>query len=64
MQTPKCDLVISNCAILPMNNSDLIMNGVIAVKDGRITYVGANKTFEKCGLTSLLRQKEKLQCPA
>ena len=32
MQTPKYDLVISDCAILPMNNSDLIMNGIIAVK--------------------------------
>lgn len=65
MQTPKCDLVISNCAILPMNNSDLIMNGVIAVKDdGRITYVGANKTFEKVRADVAVEAKGKVAMPS
>jgi 5-methylthioadenosine/S-adenosylhomocysteine deaminase len=63
MQTPKSDLAISDCTILPMNNSELIMNGAIAIKDGRITYVGANRTFEKARADVAVEAKGKVAMP-
>ena len=36
----KVDLVIKNCMILPMTDLGAIENGLIAARDGAITYVG------------------------
>lgn len=36
----EADIVIRNCMILPMNNLAIIEKGLIAAKDGAISYVG------------------------
>ncbi|MEM2105847.1 MAG: amidohydrolase [Candidatus Bathyarchaeia archaeon] len=36
----KADILIRGCIILPMNDKRIIKNGALAVKDGKITFVG------------------------
>lgn len=36
----KADILIYRCIILPMNRRDIINNGAIAIKDGKLTFVG------------------------
>ncbi|MEM3694991.1 MAG: amidohydrolase [Candidatus Bathyarchaeia archaeon] len=36
----KADILIRGCIILPMDNKRIIENGALAVKDGKITFVG------------------------
>jgi imidazolonepropionase-like amidohydrolase len=36
----KADILIHGCTILPMNTKDIIKDGAIAIKNGKITFVG------------------------
>ncbi len=36
----KADIIVQGCAILPMDGRGLIEDGALAMKDGRITFVG------------------------
>ncbi|MFW6111024.1 MAG: amidohydrolase [Thermoproteota archaeon] len=40
----RTDLLIENCLIVPMNGEPTLKNGVIAVKNGRISFVGDGST--------------------
>lgn len=40
----KADILITDCAILPMDGQNITENGVLTIKDGRITYVGKGRS--------------------
>ena len=58
----KADVIVSNCIILPMDGKRVIENGALAIKDGKITFVGkssningikAEKTIDRHGKVAL-----------
>ena len=59
----KVDIIIENCMILPMTNKELINTGVIAVKDGRIIYVGKSRRTLRIRAEKKIDGKGKVAIP-
>ncbi len=63
MQSQKCDLLISDCTIIPMNSDGLIKNGFISVRDGKITQIGTSKPHVKVRASITVEAKGKVAMP-
>ncbi|MDH5448509.1 MAG: amidohydrolase [Candidatus Bathyarchaeota archaeon] len=59
----EADIVIRNCMILPMNNLKAVTKGLIAVKDGAISYMGETNDAPKIKAENILEGRGKLAMP-
>ncbi|TET56013.1 amidohydrolase [Candidatus Bathyarchaeota archaeon] len=59
----EADLVIKDCKILPMNNAGIIPKGVIAVKGGKISYVGDSGNAQCIRAEKVLEGHRKVAMP-
>jgi len=59
----EADLIIKKCMILPMSNINVIQNGLIAVKDGAISYMGDITDAPKFKAEKVLEGSGKLVMP-
>jgi len=59
----EADLVIRNCMILPMSKSGIVEKGLIAVRDGVISYVGDAADAPKIKAENMLEGHGKLAMP-
>lgn len=57
------DILIHGCTILPMNRKRSIKNGALAVKDGRITFVGKNASAGRIVAEAKIDAKGKVALP-
>jgi 5-methylthioadenosine/S-adenosylhomocysteine deaminase len=63
MAFEEADIVLKNCMILPMNNLKVVKKGLIAVKDGKISYVGDIIDAPKIKAENTLEGHGKLAMP-
>ena len=59
----KVDVLIDNCGILTMSEAGFIKRGVIAIKDGRIVYVGEKLKAENLKGETTLKGERKIAMP-
>ncbi|MGQ9530900.1 MAG: amidohydrolase [Candidatus Bathycorpusculaceae bacterium] len=59
----KVDILIRGCTILPMNNRNLIENGAIAIKDGKIVFVGKASSAADIRAENRINAKGKVAMP-
>jgi 5-methylthioadenosine/S-adenosylhomocysteine deaminase len=57
------DILIHGCTILPMNRKRSIENGALAVKDGRIAFVGKNASAGRIVAEAKIDAKGKVALP-
>lgn len=55
--------LIQNCTILPMTDKNIIKNGVIAIKNRKIIYVGNQATAPKITTEKIIDAQDKLAMP-
>jgi 5-methylthioadenosine/S-adenosylhomocysteine deaminase len=63
MAIREADIIIDNCMILPMNNTDIIKDGKIAVRDGKIAYIGKAGDIQPFKADKVLEGHKKLVMP-
>ena len=63
MRSEEVDLIIKNCAILPMSRLGMVKEGLIAVKDGAVSYVGDAVSAPELRAENVLEGKGKLAMP-
>ena len=63
MASEEADLFIKNCLILPTSRSEIIKNGMIAVKDGFLSYVGDATNAPKIKAENVLEGHGKIATP-
>jgi 5-methylthioadenosine/S-adenosylhomocysteine deaminase len=59
----KVDILIHGCTILPMNGKYFIENGAIAIKDGKIVFVGKATSATGIKAEKLINAKRKVAMP-
>jgi 5-methylthioadenosine/S-adenosylhomocysteine deaminase len=59
----KVDILIHGCTILPMNGKYFIEDGVIAIKDGKIVFVGKASSATGIKAEKLINAKGKVAMP-
>jgi 5-methylthioadenosine/S-adenosylhomocysteine deaminase len=59
----KADLLIHGCVILPMRGKGLIEDGVIAIKDGKIAFVGRSLSAPQIEAEETIKAKGKVAMP-
>ncbi|MGB9671621.1 MAG: amidohydrolase [Candidatus Bathyarchaeales archaeon] len=59
----KADILISNCIILPMDSKRVIENGALAIKDGKITFVGKSSNANGIKAETLIDGHGKVALP-
>ena len=59
----EANILIQNCAILPMTDKAIIKNGVIATKNNKITYVGKQATAPKITAEKIIDAQDKVAIP-
>ncbi|MGQ9640672.1 MAG: amidohydrolase [Candidatus Bathycorpusculaceae bacterium] len=59
----KADILIKDCMILPMNRESLIEDGLIAIKNGKITFIGKRETAPVIHANIELEAKKKAAIP-
>jgi len=55
--------LIQKCTILPMTDKNIIKNGVIAIKNSKITYVGKQSTAPKITAEKIIDAQDKVAMP-
>jgi 5-methylthioadenosine/S-adenosylhomocysteine deaminase len=59
----KADIIIYGCAILPMNKEDIIDDGLIAIKNGKITFIGKRVSAANMRAEKKINAKNKVAIP-
>ena len=59
----EANILIENCTILPMTDKGIIKNGVIAIKDSKITYVGKQATAPKITAEKIVDAQDMVTIP-
>jgi len=59
----KVDILIHNCTILPMDNRGIIKEGLIAIKDGTMTYAGKEAKTPRVRAEKLIDGRGKVAMP-
>jgi 5-methylthioadenosine/S-adenosylhomocysteine deaminase len=59
----KVDILIKDCIILPMNTKSILENGLIAIKNGKITYIGKRETAPAMKADVEIEAKKKAAIP-
>ncbi len=59
----KADIVIRDCAILPMNSKEYIENGTIAIKNGKIAFVGKSTSASNIQAEKYIHAKNMIAMP-
>ncbi|MDH7607017.1 MAG: amidohydrolase [Candidatus Bathyarchaeota archaeon] len=59
----KADILIRGCAVLPMDGRSLIEDGAIAIKNGRIIFVGKSTSAEGISAEEKIDAKGKVAMP-
>ncbi|MEM2118126.1 MAG: amidohydrolase [Candidatus Bathyarchaeia archaeon] len=59
----KADILIRDCIILPMIKKEIIENGAIAIKNGKITFVGKSAAATSLKAEKEIDAKEKVAMP-
>lgn len=59
----KADILIYGCTILPMNEKRFIQNGVLAIKNGKIIFVGERASANKIQAETKIDAKKKIAMP-
>jgi 5-methylthioadenosine/S-adenosylhomocysteine deaminase len=59
----KADILIKGCTILPINREDLIEDGLIAIKNNKITFIGKRETAPAIKADIELDAKKKAAIP-
>lgn len=63
MNFDQVDLIIRDCTILPLANMEIINDGLIAIKDGKISYVGKVVNAPEMTAENVLESQGKLAMP-
>lgn len=63
MAIREADIIIENCIILPMDNTDIIKEGKIAIRDGKISYIGKTTDTQPIKADKVLEGHRKLAMP-
>jgi 5-methylthioadenosine/S-adenosylhomocysteine deaminase len=59
----KADILIHECTILPMNDKGFIKDGTLAIKDGKITFVGKSESAAGIEAEIQIDAKDKAALP-
>jgi 5-methylthioadenosine/S-adenosylhomocysteine deaminase len=59
----KADILIYGCTILPMNGKRLIQDGALAIKNGKIIFVGKRASANKIQVELKIHAKKKIAMP-
>lgn len=59
----KADILIHDCTIVPMNREELIKDGIIAIKDNKIAFVGKRSNSTNIHAEKNLNAKGKIAMP-
>jgi len=59
----EANILIQNCIILPMTDERIIKNGVIAIKNSKIIYVGEKVTAPKITAEKIVDARDKVAIP-
>jgi len=59
----KADILIYGCTILPMNGKHFIENGALAIKNGKIIFVGKHASANKIQAETKINAKKKIAMP-
>jgi 5-methylthioadenosine/S-adenosylhomocysteine deaminase len=59
----KADILIYGCTILPMNGKRFIQDGVLAIKNGKIIFVGERASANKIQAELKINAKKKIAMP-
>lgn len=59
----KADIKIHGCTILPLNQTNFIDNGTLAIKDGRITFVGKDASARQISAEVKIDARGKVALP-
>lgn len=59
----KADILIYGCTILPMNRKHFIENGALAIKNGKIIFVGKRASANKIQAELKINAKKKIAMP-
>ena len=63
MKHQTCDLLIRGCGVLPMNERGFVKDGAIAVKDGKIVYVGKGTAAADIRAETKIDARRKIAMP-
>jgi len=63
LEKTEADILIRGCTILPINNEGLIEDGLIAIKNGKITFIGKSETAPAIKAEIKLDAKKKAAIP-
>jgi len=59
----EANILIQNCTILPITDKGIIRNGVIAIKNSEITYVGEKATAPKITAEKIIDARDRVAIP-
>jgi len=59
----EANVLIQNCTIIPMTNKGIIKNGVIAIENSKITYIGKQATAPKIAAEKIVDARNKVAIP-